>query len=232
MRRVSENTKIKQHRGTGVGKNYKPWIEVGEFGSDGTATVAIDWKTGRQVHLLSQTELYVWAILNWSNHYIDIREQFPLDINQTLKLADDFGIKHPSVNGKPVTMTTDLLLTELNGTYKAVSLKYSWNEAWNSQSVQDKLVLENAYWKQNNSKLTLIDREEINEILATNILDVTTFYNVDFFSDEISFLKYLIARKYIAVDMKTELLNYTNLLKEHKGEIEQWKNLRLISKTY
>lgn len=56
MRRKSQNGKLKEHRGTGVGADYKPWIQTGEFGSKGTTSNPIDWKTGRQVQLLSQGE--------------------------------------------------------------------------------------------------------------------------------------------------------------------------------
>ena len=46
MRRKSQKGKFKEHRGTGTGADYKPWIQTGEFGSRGTAANPIDWKTG------------------------------------------------------------------------------------------------------------------------------------------------------------------------------------------
>ena len=63
MRRKSEKTKNTLNMGKGSGENYKPRIQVGEFGSSGTAARVVDWKTGRVVHLLSQNEVYAWYIL-------------------------------------------------------------------------------------------------------------------------------------------------------------------------
>ena len=67
MRRKSQKGKFKEHRGTGTGADYKPWIQTGEFGSRGTAANPIDWKTGRQIHLLSQGEVIAWYLLRWDD---------------------------------------------------------------------------------------------------------------------------------------------------------------------
>ena len=88
----SEKTKLKEGYGTGTGANYIPYIQTREFNSKGTTCNARDWITGRTVELLSQTEMRVWYLLRWDERVVDIREQFPLDLEITKKIADDSGI--------------------------------------------------------------------------------------------------------------------------------------------
>ena len=57
MRRKNKKTKKRLGMGTGEGSKYKPYIQVGEFGSMGIAACVVDYKTGRSVHLLSQAEV-------------------------------------------------------------------------------------------------------------------------------------------------------------------------------
>lgn len=58
MPMITEEGRLRRGRGTGEGKDYKPWLENREVNSMGTASEVIDYKTGRQVHLLSQGEVY------------------------------------------------------------------------------------------------------------------------------------------------------------------------------
>ena len=114
MREISTKTKLKQHRGEGEGASYVPWIFTREIkGNSGTSTILNDWKHGRQVHLLSQGELWAYYILRWRDDVIDIREQFPLDIKRTIAIADMLNVKHPM--DRDHYMTTDLLVTYLHG---------------------------------------------------------------------------------------------------------------------
>ncbi|MEA0564472.1 hypothetical protein U2H26_15000 [Lysinibacillus irui] len=57
------------------------------------------------------------------------REQFPLDREVTLQVADNLGIKHPTDNktNTPIVMTTDFFLTVREGyliVYKTRTLKF------------------------------------------------------------------------------------------------------------
>lgn len=56
MRKVSLKTKINEKRGTGTCADYKPYIYVSESKSDGTASIITDWKHGRAIQCLSQSE--------------------------------------------------------------------------------------------------------------------------------------------------------------------------------
>jgi len=60
---------------------------------------------------------------------VDIREQYPLERELTLNIAEDLGIKHPidSKTNTPIVMTTDCFLTMREGSsivYKARTMKF------------------------------------------------------------------------------------------------------------
>lgn len=62
-RRLSDHTKELRKMGQGEGANYKPYITTSEFNSLGTTSVIRDWKTGRDVHCMSQGEMLLYYIL-------------------------------------------------------------------------------------------------------------------------------------------------------------------------
>ena len=72
--------------GEGTGKDYRPYITTSEFNSQGTTSVIRDWKTDRGVHCLSQGEMLWYYILRWDDENIDIREQYPLDYGETVRI--------------------------------------------------------------------------------------------------------------------------------------------------
>lgn len=221
MRRKSQKGKFKEHRGTGTGADYKPWIQTGEFGSRGTAANPIDWKTGRQIHLLSQGEVIAWYLLRWDDKTLDVREQFPLDLAQTMQIAENYGIKHPADRqGNPIVMTTDFLVTRTNGEI-AISVKSSLEGFKSQNRLIEKAYIEKMYWEKQGVPFRLFTKDEMNRAMADNIRNVVAFYDAEFFPDEISLLKKLIARKLIVVDM-TKPLNFRDLLHEHKGELKKW----------
>ena len=94
-RRLSDETKKKRKMGTGEGKDYIPYITTSEFNSRGTTSVIKDWKTGRGVHCLSQGETLWYYILRWDDNNVDIREQYPLDVDKTVAIAEEMGIQYP-----------------------------------------------------------------------------------------------------------------------------------------
>lgn len=221
MRRKSQKRKFEEHRGTGTGADYKPWIQTGEFGSRGTTSNPIDWKTGRQVQLLSQGEAIAWYLLRWDEKTLDVREQFPLDLAQTMQIAEKYGINHPSDRqGNPIVMTTDFLVTQANGEI-AISVKSSLEGFKSQNRLIEKAYIEKMYWEKQGVPFRLFAKDEMNRAMADNIRNVVAFYNAEFFPDEISLLKKLIARKLIVVDM-TKPLNFRDLLHEHKGELKKW----------
>lgn len=209
--KVTEQTKLNQHRGEGHGKDYQPWIRVNEFNSLGTTCNPVDWKTGRTMHLLSQGEMHAYYINRWDESVVDIREQFPLDLEDTLRIADSEHLKHPK--DRESRMTTDLLLDYADGSMKALSIKYDQSALENDRTAV-KLWIEKQYWEEKNIPFEIQYSTEINVTLVTNIRMVTEFYKIEDVFDSVSYLKHLIANHKMQLDMETEVLPFCSLAKE------------------
>lgn len=105
---------IKEGRGQGEGKDYKPWLTIQDVASKGHSTREKGWKTGRRHHFFSDLELFYLYTLEWSPYVVDIREQYPLlPLEKTLAIAEEIGVEHPRENGASgpfKVMTTDFFI--------------------------------------------------------------------------------------------------------------------------
>lgn len=128
--KISEETKKKQGRGEGTGADYKPWIYTNEFNSLGTVSNPVDFITGRVMQLMSMGENKFYYLLCWDDNVLDIREQFPLNLKDTLKISEDLHVRHPK--NKSTRMTSDFLVDYADGSQKVFSVKYSKNDMSNS----------------------------------------------------------------------------------------------------
>ena len=222
-KRVSEKTKQKQRRGKGEGASYKPYIKTREVPSTGTGRILKDKMTGRQMHLLSQAEVYTYYLLRWDDSIIDIREQYPLELDDTLKIADQLGYKHP--HDRKTSMTTDFLVTyqEEDGTktYKAYSVKTDREVLQNNRTVEIQRI-EMAYWNLPGISFEIVFKEDMNRIKVGNIEAVMEYWDIKNVLSDIDMIKYLIVHKKMSVDMESKPLNFpelvrTRLLEYKKG---------------
>jgi hypothetical protein len=76
---------------------------------------------------------------------IDIREQYPIPISDSLEICRQLGIKHPQVSGKLKVVTTDFLFDFHSQKQLALSVKYIDELA--DPRVMDKLQIEKSYWE-------------------------------------------------------------------------------------
>ena len=183
---------------------------VSEARSIGTSTIAIDYKHGRQIHLLSRGEKYYYYLYRWRDDVVDIREQFPLDIEITQKIADKHRIMHPKSKDGLVHMTTDLLVTYVDGSQEALSIKSS-REELNNPRVAEKLFIEKKYWLLKGVPYSICYTEDVNIEEVRNIIDVVRCYSNDKIHDDISLLRHLISNKLIEVDM-TRRIEYRQII--------------------
>ncbi len=209
--KIAEAKKDKEKRGTGSGADYKPYIKVNEFNSLGTTCNPVDWKTGRTMHFLSQGEMYLYYLLRFRDDVVDIREQFPLVLEDTLRIAKELGYRHPKNNS--TRMTSDLLVDFIDGTQKVYSVKRSSKELENKRT-KEKLEIEERYWKDRNIEFKTVFTEDLNVQAVANIRLVVEFYNINDVYDEISYIKHLIANKQINIDLTKGLIDYSELRKE------------------
>lgn len=119
---------LAEGRGQGEGASYRPWIEVRDVSSKGRRHLVTGTRFGRDIHLLSDIEFRLFLLLDWAENVVDLREQYPLDLELSCLAAKELGIKHPSYPGTQdlAVMTVDFLVTTTEpaaGRYVAFNAK-------------------------------------------------------------------------------------------------------------
>jgi hypothetical protein len=166
---TKEQQWIKEGRGSGEASHYKPWITVRDLPSEGRSHRVFGHKTQRTHHLLSDLELAVFLLLEWHIETTDIREQFPLRKEDTLALAIEAGIDHPSSNGVMHTMSSDFLVSTSNIDKPKFALQAKYAQAMQDPRTIEKLELERRYWQQKEVPWQLITEQDIPKTVFQNI---------------------------------------------------------------
>ncbi|HEU0175001.1 MAG TPA: TnsA endonuclease N-terminal domain-containing protein [Blastocatellia bacterium] len=173
--------RLKQGRGQGTGSDYQPYLRVQDVPSQGLATRIRGWKTGREHHFLSLLECHYFFLLEWSPLIVDIREQFPLDLDETRAIAADLGIRHPTDprTREPVVMTTDFVNTirrPIGVIEHARTLKYAKDLA--NSRVMEKFEIERVYWTAREVDWGIVTELDIDSAVVENIKWVHPFHDV------------------------------------------------------
>lgn len=165
--------KVKEERGEGRFENYKPWLKIQDVATEGLATRIKGTKAGRSHHLLSTLELNYFYILDWSEDIIDIREQYPLDLPETIALAKEVNIPHPprSEPNNPSVITTDFLITirQPIGT-KEIARTIKPSEFLTNSRVLEKFEIERLYWQERKIDWGIVTELDINKTLVKNLI--------------------------------------------------------------
>lgn len=166
-------TYIKEERGKGRDKNYKPWITTQDVPSIGRRSRILGWKTNRLHHFLSDHETRYLYILDWADDVIDIREQFPLiDLEVAQTIASDMGVRYPTdrKSNFPYILTTDFLITIYNnGQYKDVARTIKPAKELDKKRVIELFEIERRYWAAKGIDWGIVTEHEIPKILTGNI---------------------------------------------------------------
>lgn len=178
------NRWIKEGRGQGEGKEYKPWLTVQDFPSMGRVTRVFGWTTQRIHHFFSDTQLKYFYLLDWEERVIDIREHYPLiDLEVVLKDTSDLRLGKfiDRKTKEPYILTTTFLITLLNfdgkKSFAARSIKYA--SELSKKSTIEKLEIERRYWKAQGIDWGIVTNKDINDVRAKNIEWVHSVMNSD-----------------------------------------------------
>ncbi len=163
------------------GKAYKPYIVIQDVPSLGRSTRLRGIKTGRQHDFLSDLERNYFLTLEFMDDVVDIREQFPLEQQKTLLIAEELGIKHPlhPRTKDPVTMTSDFCITLKTGnaTCDVIrTIKYKQDLA--NRRVIEKFAIERIYWERQGLDWGIVTEEEIHKHYSQNISDILDYYDL------------------------------------------------------
>lgn len=173
---------IKEGRGSGVGADYKPWLNIQDVSSLGRSTRLKGIKTGRQHEFLSDLERNYFYLTEFSDSIVDIREQYPLlPLEETLVIANELGIKHPNdpKTGEPIVMTTDFLLTVDKGEGSVeLARTIKMKDELLKERVLEKFEIERVYWKKRGVDWGIVTELEIPKTLARNISYIHDYYDI------------------------------------------------------
>jgi hypothetical protein len=165
--------RIKEGRGKGIGRDYKPWLNIQDVPSNGDAHRKTSWTVGRMHQLLSTLELHYLYVFDWSPDVVDIREQYPLlPLKDTLEIAQELGVPHPTdpQTKEAIVMTTDFVITlagEGDHTNRAITIKPA-SELQNPRVIE-KFEIERLYWQTAGVQWCIGTERDINMIFVDNI---------------------------------------------------------------
>jgi len=160
----------KEKRGQGFGKDYKPFLTVRDVPSKGRVHRRPALTHNRVVHLLSDLELAAFLFFDWQSFVTDIREQFPLNPESTIDIANRLGIKHPSFKGALQVMSTDLLVDFYqNGQHSSQAISVKYAQDLEDERTIEKLELERRFWENEGIDWFIFTEHEVPVITVKNI---------------------------------------------------------------
>jgi hypothetical protein len=167
----------KEGRGQGYGIDYKPSLTIRDVPSKGLSTRSKGKKIPRVYHTLSMRETGYLRILEWSEQVVDIREQYSLPLQDTLDIAERFGIKHP-VDPKTkeyVPLSTDFLIDIVNilGQRKVIARTVKLSKDLDNVRTLEKFQIERIYWAERDIDWGIVTEKEISSVFAENIKTVS-----------------------------------------------------------
>ncbi|PFG10625.1 MULTISPECIES: TnsA endonuclease N-terminal domain-containing protein [unclassified Marinobacter] len=172
-----KHERLLKTRGRGAGKDYEPFIKVHELSSQGESVRIRSASVGRVHHLLSGIELYAFLIFDQFEKTIDIREQYPLPIEDTLDICARLGIRHPQVRGLLTVVSTDLLIDLSSGKQLAIAVKPS--SELSKLRVMEKLQIEKTFWEAHGIEWRIFTQREVTDGMRENLLWIQPYLNPD-----------------------------------------------------
>ncbi|WP_224958707.1 TnsA endonuclease N-terminal domain-containing protein [Geomonas subterranea] len=122
-------------------------------------------------------------VFEWSERIADIREQYPLQQEETIEIAARLGIVHPIKpgTGDLAVLTTDFLLDVLvDGRVVMVARAVKLSEDLNDFRVIEKLEIERTYWRERKIDWGIITpNRDFPKNLARNVAWVHTAFYAD-----------------------------------------------------
>ena len=149
--------------------------------SKGRSSRVCGIKTGRQHDFLSDLERNYFMTLEFIDDVVDIREQFPLELEETLLIAEELGIKHPinPVTKEAIVMTSDFCITLKDGnSMRDVIRTAKYKVELLDRRVMEKFYIEKAYWERHGLDWGIVTEEEINKNYSQNLSDVLDYYDL------------------------------------------------------
>jgi hypothetical protein len=172
-----DTKRLAEKRGTGSGKDYVPFIKVGEFSSSGES-IRVKSRVAKRIHHFhSGIEFSAFMIFEWFHNTLDIREQFPIPLTDSLLIAKELGIKHPQNKGELSIVSTDLVIDFISGKGLAIAAKPA--EELKKIRVIEKLQIEKTFWEAKGISWKVFTEKDISNDVKENITWLRPIMDLD-----------------------------------------------------
>lgn len=162
---------------------YKPYLTVRQVRQMGRRNWHYCPIQKRSVHLLSDGERRAYDILLSCNKKRKVMEQFALDIDITLSIAEEMNVQHPRDyrTNRAYVMTTDFVVTSvLSESPEFATVAYTfkyYDQLYDidgqvkkaSRRAWEKLTIEQRYWNQLGIEYRVITEQDASKERAWNI---------------------------------------------------------------
>lgn len=153
--------------GQGHGRDYKLCLTVHNFSSFGRSHRVQGRVTQRLHHLFSDLELSTFLLLDWNQNVTDIREHYPLNLNDLNAICSRYKLKKVSFNYFPFTLLSDFLVDF--GKFR-IALDTLYSKDLNDAYKIESLEIKRRYWEEeHNIPFKLITEKDIPITVLENI---------------------------------------------------------------
>ncbi|MFM5687777.1 TnsA endonuclease N-terminal domain-containing protein, partial [Aeromonas caviae] len=167
---------------------YRPWVTVRQSHTYGQGQIVYSHKTRREHHLLSRGERAPFFYFERDPTVIDILEQYPLPLHQTLEIAASLNVVHPGNykergnHGGRIpakTMTQDFVIIRQTEAGKHILSPYSFKysdaldpeitspRVVNRTRAKEKIAIE--YWRTQNIDHVLLTEKSFDKVHIYNL---------------------------------------------------------------
>lgn len=230
MKQKSDRKKLEEGRCQGLGEAYVPLIKAREANSYGYASQLYDPVTGRTCDTLSTGEQLSFWLFRFNPRIKDIREQFVLPGHIVDRICEKNGFDKPRN-----LLSLDFILTYVDGKQEGISVKKSPDEFDESKApnrterkrVKQNIIIQSIYrlyCEEVGYDFSLIYRTDIERDkgkAARNIRAVLKYYDPESVTTVDQMYKYLIAHRYITVDLESGYIHFAAFAREHETEIKK-----------
>ena len=165
-------TRIQRGRGVSQGIEYKPWLKIRDVPSLGTSSSVSGIIIPRPYNLLSELETIYFYLVERNSLTVEIQEQWPiLDIDRTLELCAEYGVRHTFRGSNPEPFTIDFLITSKSDQNKSVLRAASIKTPADAKDplIRQRLLIEYLWCREREIPWTLVDTSRFTKTMFENL---------------------------------------------------------------
>lgn len=167
-----ESRTAEDRRGTGEGPRYISYDDVYGNHQDAYMVRYPSTLTGRTMKFHSQREYRAGLAAHLEPGVVDIREQYPLPLEATVRLAESLGVRHPVApgTGSPAVIVQAMLVVHRRDGLDVFDARAVAAEDAKERKglAADKLKIQEAYWDSQEVRWSIVPEQALTAALESN----------------------------------------------------------------